>query len=185
MLAINDPSFIKRAEIIWEKGTNRTEFFRGEVNKYDWVDIGSSFLPTEIVSAFLWAQLESLETIQKKRLELWDKYHNKLSEWALNNNISLPNTPSYGTNNGHMFYLVCKNGTQRKEIIDHLGKHDILAVFHYLSLHKSPYYSHKHDKRALNQADRFSECLVRLPLFHNLQDEELNEVCEVLTSLSF
>jgi dTDP-4-amino-4,6-dideoxygalactose transaminase len=182
MLAINDPEFIKRAEIIWEKGTNRTEFFRGKVNKYDWVDIGSSFLPSEIVAAFLWAQLESMDNIQQKRLAHWNKYHEQLSEWASNNNICLPSIPNYATNNGHMFYLVCKNEEQRKKLISQLDENDILAVFHYLSLHKSPYYNKKHDQRELQQADHYSKCLFRLPLYYQLTKKDIDFVCASLIS---
>jgi dTDP-4-amino-4,6-dideoxygalactose transaminase len=105
MLSINDERFIQRAEIIWEKGTNRAEFFRGEVNKYGWVDTGSSFLPSEIIAAFLWAQIENLDDIQKRRLEIWNTYFEKLTGWARVNNIKMPSIPNYATNNGHMFYL--------------------------------------------------------------------------------
>jgi len=130
MLAINDEQFIHRAEIIWEKGTNRSSFFRGEVDKYGWVDIGSSFLPSEIISAFLWAQLENLEKIQNKRKEHWNNYFLKLVNWAKENDVSLPEVPSFATNNAHMFYLVCKNLDQRTALIEHLKQNDIWAVFH-------------------------------------------------------
>ncbi len=108
MLAINDEQFSQRAEIIWEKGTNRSSFFRGEVDKYGWVDVGSSFLPSEITAAFLWAQLEQLENIQSKRKSIWDRYYNGLSEWAVKNRVGLPVIPSYATNNAHMFYMVVR-----------------------------------------------------------------------------
>ena len=124
LLAINDEQFINRAEIIWEKGTNRSSFFRGEVDKYGWVDIGSSFLPSEIIAAFLWAQLENLEKIQSKRKEIWNDYYSKLNDWANENEISLPELPSYATNNAHMFYLVCKNLEQRTSLIQHLKEND-------------------------------------------------------------
>lgn len=104
LLAINDERFIKRAEIIWEKGTNRAEFFRGEVNKYGWVDTGSSFLPSEIIAAYLWAQLENLTSIQEKRKAVWQLYYDNLLEFSSKNNITLPNIPDYATNNGHMFF---------------------------------------------------------------------------------
>ena len=173
MLAINDEQFAERAEIIWEKGTNRSAFFRGTVDKYGWVDIGSSFLPSEIIAAFLWAQLENLEKIQTKRKEIWNNYNTNLANWALQNEIKLPLIPSYATNNGHMFFMVCKNLQQRTQIINKLKQNDILAVFHYLSLHKSPYYTSKHDGRVLSQTDIFSDCLIRLPLFFELNVDEV------------
>jgi dTDP-4-amino-4,6-dideoxygalactose transaminase len=169
MLAINDEQFINRAEIIWEKGTNRSSFFRGEVDKYGWVDIGSSFLPSEVVAAFLWAQLENLEDIQNKRKHLWNEYYNQLKTWADANEIKMPFIPENATNNAHMFYLVCKNLEQRTALIDKLKNDTILAVFHYISLHKSPFYEGKHDNRILVETDRYTDCLVRLPLFYELE----------------
>lgn len=168
MLAINDDRFMKRSEIIWEKGTNRAEFFRGEVNKYGWVDTGSSFLPSEITAAFLWAQIENMEKIQRKRIEIWNYYHLHLKEWGLKNNIELMNIPSEATNNAHMFYLVCKTAAQRTAFIAHLKKEDVLAVFHYISLHSSPYYKEKHDGRALPNSDKFTDRLLRLPMYYEL-----------------
>jgi dTDP-4-amino-4,6-dideoxygalactose transaminase len=168
MLAINDEQFINRAEIIWEKGTNRSSFFRGEVDKYGWVDIGSSFLPSEIVAAFLWAQLENLENIQNTRKKHWENYNSSLTNWAKKHEISLPELPSYATNNAHMFYLVCKNLEQRTTLINHLKQNDIWAVFHYISLHKSPFYEEKHDGRLLPETDNFTDCLLRLPMFYEL-----------------
>ncbi|WP_303925475.1 dTDP-4-amino-4,6-dideoxygalactose transaminase [Draconibacterium sediminis] len=179
LLAINDEQFIARAEIIWEKGTNRAEFFRGEVNKYGWVDIGSSFLPSEVTAAFLWAQLEDLDKIQKRRIEIWDKYYSELSK--LNSKkINLPNIPSNSTNNGHMFYIVCKTPEIRSQIITNLKKEEIYAVFHYLSLHKSQYYLNKHDGRVLSNADNYSDCLVRLPLFVDIENEQLNKISDLI-----
>ena len=168
MLAINDHQFSERAEIIWEKGTNRSALFRGDVDKYGWVDIGSSFLPSEIIAAFLWAQLENLDKIQNKRKEIWNNYNSKLQDWAISNNVKLPIVPDYATNNGHMFYLTCESIEQRTAIIQKLRDANILAVFHYLSLHSSPYYSDKHDDRELPETDKFSDCLLRLPLFFEL-----------------
>lgn len=171
MLAINDEQFINRAEIIWEKGTNRSSFFRGEVDKYGWVDLGSSFLPSEIIAAFLWAQFENLEKIQNKRKEIWNAYYEGLKDWANSNNIQLPIIPDYATNNAHMFYIVCKNLEQRTALLKKLNDNDILAVFHYISLHSSPYYSDKHDGRQLYETDMFTDRLVRLPLFFELEVE--------------
>lgn len=169
MLVVNDSQFKDRAEIIWEKGTNRSAFFKGEVDKYGWVDIGSSFLPSEIVAAFLWAQLENLDKIQTRRIEFWNTYFEKLKEWAHLKNILLPIIPDYSSNNAHMFYLVFENVKRRDQFISFLKKENIMAVFHYLSLHKSPFYIEKHDGRNLNESDRYSNCLVRLPMYFELE----------------
>ena len=183
MLAINDERFIHRAEIIWEKGTNRAEFFRGEVNKYGWVDIGSSFLPSEVIAAFLWAQIEHLDEIQNKRKQHWNRYYNALKPLADKGYFSIPLIPEYATNNAHMFYLVCPSLTDRTMLINTLKQNDILAVFHYLSLHSSPYYHEKHDGRVLANCDMFADCLVRLPLFYELTDENLDKIIETIMSL--
>lgn len=180
MLGINDERFIRRAEIIWEKGTNRAEFFRGEVNKYGWCDIGSSFLPSEVVAAFLWAQLEALDEIQAKRKSLWNKYFELLKPLAEQGCFRLPDIPDYATNNAHMFYLVCNSLTDRTELIKKLKENDILAVFHYLSLHSSEYYKDKHDGRPLPECDRYSDCLVRLPMYFDLKEIDVEKICEVI-----
>ncbi len=173
MLAINDDRFVERAEIIWEKGTNRSAFFRGEIDKYGWVDVGSSYLPSEIIAAFLWAQLENIGDIQRKRLELWHRYEFALAGWAAEHEITMPFIPKFSTNNAHMFYLVCKDITQRTYLIHHLKEKGILTVFHYQSLHKSQFYNDKHDGRNLIQSDRFTDCLVRLPFFYELDIERV------------
>lgn len=180
MLVINDERFIRRAEIIWEKGTNRTEFFRGEVNKYGWVDTGSSFLPSEIIAAFLYAQLENLDMIQDKRKELWNGYYHYLKPLAEKVLFRLPNLPLYATNNAHMFYLVCNNLEERSALIKHLKENNILAVFHYLSLHSSEFYKDKHDGRELPNCDRFADCLVRLPLFYELAIDDIYSIQNVI-----
>lgn len=180
MLAINDDHFIRRAEIIWEKGTNRAEFFRGEVNKYGWVDIGSSFLPSEVIAAFLWAQIEHIEMIQTKRQQLWNKYYELLQPLAGQGRFNLPDIPHYATNNAHMFYLVCSSLEERTAFIKKLKENDILAVFHYLSLHSSPYYTDKHDGRTLPNCDKFADCLVRLPMFYELELEEVEKICRII-----
>jgi len=182
LLAINDERFIKRAEIIWEKGTNRAEFFRGEINKYGWVDIGSSFLPSEIIAAYLWAQLENLDDIQKKRKEIWQQYSVSLKAWAKKNDVRLPVIPQYATNNGHMFYLVCKSPEQRENIIEYLKNKGILTVFHYLSLHKSKYYQDKCINNELQFADLYTNCLVRLPLFYELNKIQIQFICNTFKS---
>lgn len=178
LLAINDNRFSARAEIIWEKGTNRSAFFRGEVDKYGWVDIGSSFLPSEIIAAFLWAQLENIDDIQTKRKAIWQQYYDGLHDWAKTNKVKLPYIPNNATNNAHMFYLVCKNVEQRTEVINRLKANNISAVFHYLSLHKSPYYSDKHHGRELNMSDYYSDCLFRLPMYYELTEEDVKYVID-------
>lgn len=179
MLTINDEKHINRAEIIWEKGTNRSQFFRGEINKYGWVDTGSSFLPSEIISAFLWAQLENLEDIQKKRLEIWNHYYNHLKNLSF---LKLPKIPEYATNNAHMFFVICENLNARTELIKLLKENDILAVFHYLSLHKSEFYKEKHEGTTLKNSDNFEDCLLRLPLYYELTQEQLKHITDVITS---
>jgi dTDP-4-amino-4,6-dideoxygalactose transaminase len=180
MLAINDERFIRRAEIIWEKGTNRAEFFRGEVNKYGWVDTGSSFLPSEIVAAFLWAQIEYLDKIQDKRKALWDKYFQLLKPLADKGCFYLPVIPDYATNNAHMFYLVCKSLEERTKLIASLKENNILAVFHYLSLHGSEFYKNKHDGRELPNCDHFADCLLRLPMFYELSENKVQYICDII-----
>ena len=180
MLAINDERFIHRAEIIWEKGTNRAEFFRGEVNKYGWVDTGSSFLPSEIIAAFLWAQIENLDDIQARRKALWQMYYDGLKPLADKGYFKLPEIPDYATNNAHMFYLVCRSLEERTALIAHLRRNDILSVFHYLSLHSSDYYRDKHDGRQLPNCDHFADCLVRLPMFYELKEEEVEKICKII-----
>ncbi len=178
MLIINDPRFERRAEILWEKGTNRAAFFRGEVDKYNWVDVGSSFLPSELTAAFLYAQLEHIEDIQRKRKALWDYYYQNLFVLQEKGLAHLPFIPPYATNNAHIFYLVCQSLEERTQLIHHLRSHGIHAVFHYQSLHKSPYYVDKHDGRELPYSDRFSDCLVRLPLYYQLSTEEIDFVID-------
>ncbi|MFC0605130.1 dTDP-4-amino-4,6-dideoxygalactose transaminase [Winogradskyella pulchriflava] len=178
LLVINDDRFIERSEIIWEKGTNRAAFFRGEVDKYGWVDTGSSFLPSEIIAAFLWAQLENIVDIQNKRLSHWHYYQKHLQLWSEANNIQLMPIPSEETNNGHMFYIVCKSADHRGQIINHLQRNDISAVFHYISLHSSKFYNDRHDGRVLSNSDKFTDCLLRLPMYYELNP---SQVVEVLT----
>jgi len=150
------------------------------VNKYGWVDVGSSFLPSEVVAAFLWAQIEHLDMIQEKRKLLWNKYYQLLKPAAAQGKFRLPDVPCYATNNAHMFYLVCNSLEERTALINKLKASDIGAVFHYLSLHSSPYYQDKHDGRALPNCDRFADCLVRLPMFYELNDEDVERICEVI-----
>ncbi len=179
MLTINDDKYTHRAEIIWEKGTNRAEFFRGEVNKYGWVDTGSSFLPSEVIAAFLWAQIENIEMIQTKRKQLWETYYNAFQKANIPN-ITLPEIPDYATKNGHMFYITTANIDQRTAIITTLKENGFYAVFHYISLHSSDYYHTKHDGRDLENSDKFTNCLLRLPMFYELTVEQVVEIVEIL-----
>jgi len=177
-LTINEERFLRRSEIIWEKGTNRAEFFRGEVNKYGWVDTGSSFLPSEIIAAFLYAQLEHLDVIQAKRLTLWQAYADSLAELAKQGRIGLPDIPSYASNNAHMFYILCSSIEERSALIEVLKQKGILAVFHYLPLHKSPYYAAQYDGPELPHADRFADGLLRLPMHFDLSLPQVSEICD-------
>lgn len=177
LLVINDERFIRRSEIIWEKGTNRSEFFRGEVNKYGWVDTGSSFLPSEIISAFLYAQLENLDLIQNRRKTIWQQYYEGLKDLAMKGFFTLPSIPEYATNNAHMFYIVCRSLEERSALIKYLKEHDVLAVFHYLSLHKSDYYlKHYSNIPELPNCDKYADCLVRLPMFYELTNKEVENI---------
>lgn len=181
LLAINDERFIRRSEIIWEKGTNRSEFFRGEVNKYGWVDTGSSFLPSEIISAFLYAQLENLDMIQNRRKAIWEQYHEGLKDLADKGCFCLPDIPEYATNNAHMFYLVCRSIDERSALIKHLKDNGVGAVFHYLSLHKSDYYTQHSDFiPELPYCDRYADCLVRLPMYYELTDENVEIIIRLI-----
>lgn len=181
LLVLNDERFVRRAEIIWEKGTNRAEFFRGEVNKYGWVDMGSSFLPAEINAAFLWAQLENLDEIQTKRKLLWNRYQELLKPIADRGLFKLPDVPEYATNNAHMFYLIFSNLEKRSDFIKYMKDNGVLAVFHYLSLHKSAYYVDKHDGRVLPECDRYADTLVRLPMYYDLSVGDVDYICSLIS----
>lgn len=180
MLVINDDRFVERSEIIWEKGTNRSAFFRGETDKYSWVDVGSSFLPSEVIAAFLYAQLENLGQIQKTRMKIWDRYFESFSNGPNDFKIGLPVIPEYATNNAHMFFLVCSGKDERDALIRCLRKNDILAVFHYLPLHKSPFYKDKHDGRRLPNCERFANSIIRLPFFYSLLKKEQLEIINII-----
>ncbi|MBX2905396.1 MAG: dTDP-4-amino-4,6-dideoxygalactose transaminase [Taibaiella sp.] len=181
MLVVNDERFVERAEIIREKGTNRSKFFRGEIDKYGWVDVGSSFLPSDIIAAFLFAQLENLEDIQNKRRQIWDAYKVGLADLEEKGKLKLPVIPPYATNNSHMFYVLTNGLEERTALIEGLRKNNIIAVFHYLSLHKSAFYADKHDGRDLPQADRYTNSLVRLPMYYELDaDVVINALHQLL-----
>jgi dTDP-4-amino-4,6-dideoxygalactose transaminase len=179
-LIINDERFIERAEIIREKGTNRSKFFRKEINKYEWVDLGSSFLPSEITAAFLFAQLENLDKIQKKRIYLWEHYYNELLPLEQKGKIILPNIPDNTTVNGQLFYIICKNATERNKLLDFLRSKEIISVFHYLPLHLSPYYREKYKGKPLPVSEKMHELILRLPLFYPLEKEQQNYIIKCL-----
>lgn len=167
MLCVNDDRCIHRAEIIWEKGTNRAAFFRGDVDKYGWIDVGSSFLPSDLTAAFLYAQLEKLDTIQNRRKEIWTAYWEGL-EHLKSEGIQYPSIPDYATNNAHMFYLVFPNLENRTAFISKLREEGVMAVFHYQSLHQSEFFLKQQKNKMLSETEKYSDCLVRMPFYFNL-----------------
>lgn len=181
LLVVNDEQFNNRAEIIWEKGTNRAAFFRGEVDKYNWVDVGSSFLPSEITAAFLYAQLQALNDIQRIRKEKWQLYFDGLKKLAEDGKISLPDIPDYATNNAHLFYIVCKNIEERNALILFLKNKDVQSMFHYPGLHASPFYLATGENACkLKNTEKFSDCLLRLPLYVELGEEQISIVINLV-----
>jgi len=170
-LIINDPSLIARAEVIWEKGTDRAAFQRGETDCYRWVGLGSSFLPSELTAAFLLAQLEEATAIQQMRLKVWEHYAAALGPLFAAGRAEGPVLPAYATNNAHLFHLTCRSRQERDALLANLNGKGVNAVFHYLPLHRSPFFGPHHDGRSLPQADRFGDCLLRLPL-HTAIDED-------------
>jgi dTDP-4-amino-4,6-dideoxygalactose transaminase len=182
LLIVNDEKLLSRAEVVWEKGTNRASFFRGEINKYGWVDIGSSFLPSETIAAFLYAQLEKLDFIQKKRLEHWNQYYERLYKLHKLKKLLLPNIPKFATNNAHMFFVICNSQKERSALINVLKKEKIHSVFHYLSLHKSEYYLKSNELVNLPNADKYSNRLLRLPMFFELTSKEIERITSTILS---
>jgi len=179
LLIVNDDKFIDRAEIIWEKGTNRSSFFRGEINKYGWVDIGSSFLPSELNAAFLYAQLLQIEIIQQKRISIWETYYKRLKKLENEGKIKLPYIPEFATNNAHMFYLLCNSEEERTRLIKYLKEKGIQTVFHYLGLNNSLFYQmHYKDIPYLRYSDYYTDCLLRLPMYTSLLPEEIEYIIQ-------
>jgi len=176
MLAINDPRFIRRAEIVWEKGTNRAQFQRGEIGRYEWVDVGSSFLPSDLTAAFLWGQVERLRTIQRKRLGIWQRYRDGLAPLASRGCVQLSALPDYARHNGHMFYLLCRSGRERDRLIAFLRVVGVQAAPHYRDLNNSPYFRHQQDAAPLPNCRRFVDCLVRLPVFYGMDGTTVDRV---------
>lgn len=180
MLVVNDERFISRSEIIWEKGTNRAEFYRGMVNKYGWCDMGSSFLPSEFNAAYLWAQLEQLDDIQQKRKHIWKKY-DEAFRGHLINGILIPEVPEYATNNAHMYYLLCPSLEYRTSFMNYLKNNGVQTTFHYQPLHLSAYYQNKRGQ-CLPNSERYGDTLVRLPLYFELSDDECKTICELIVN---
>jgi dTDP-4-amino-4,6-dideoxygalactose transaminase len=182
-LLINDPQYIERAEIIREKGTNRSRFFRGQVDKYSWVDIGSSYLPSDILAAFLYAQLEECDQIQTKRRRVWDYYYNHLQDWAKTKDVRLPITPAHCEQPYHMFYLLLPSLEVRQVLIAHLKSAGILSVFHYLPLHLSEIGLRFGGKEGdCPVTEDTSDRLLRLPFYNDLSDADQARVVEAIHS---
>lgn len=183
LLIINDQQFVKRAEIIREKGTNRSQFFRGMVDKYSWVDLGSSYLPSDIQAAYLYGQLEKADQMNSERLVLWHCYQENLQALADNNKIELPHIPTDCTHNGHMFYIKVKNINERAGLIEHLKFHGVMAVFHYIPLHSSS--AGKTFGRfdgSEHYTTRESENLLRLPMYFGLHETDIKTVTNAIVA---
>lgn len=176
-LLINDPSFIERAEIIWEKGTNRKQFFRNQVDKYTWVDIGSSYLPGEISAAFLWAQFLEAHGITESRLRIWDWYYQASRDLLAKKPVQLPTIPPECTHNAHMFYMIIKDKRTRNKLLVDLEEKEINAIFHYIPLHQSlagKKYCRTHG--SLKHTEHISDCLIRLPLWVDMTRDDVTRV---------
>jgi dTDP-4-amino-4,6-dideoxygalactose transaminase len=181
-IVLNNKTWIDRAEIIREKGTNRSQFFRGEIDKYSWVDIGSSFLPSEITAAFLYAQLENIERIQAKRKTLWNAYFEGLGALVKSGRLSLPVLPSFASNNAHLFFILTGSRDERAALIQHLEELGIMAIFHYVPLHSSPFFGSQYRGDELANTDRYADVLLRLPLYYELTLEEVRYILECINA---
>ncbi len=182
LLVINDEKLIERAEILWEKGTNRVAFSRGEVDEYCWKDLGSSYLASDLTAAFLYAQLENLDKIQNKRRAVWNAYHEQLSELQEKGLIQLPITPEYATQNGNFFYFLVENKGTRNCLLAHLAANGYQAVFHYLPLHISDYFKDKYQGKDLKNTIRVSESIVRLPFYVELGSGDIRKITKSVKS---
>lgn len=182
LLTINDESYVNRAEIIWEKGTNRAAFYRGEVDKYNWADLGSSFLPSDALASFLYLQLQILEKIQRKRIAHWNRYDQLLKPLENKGLLKLPVIPSYATVNGNMYYFLMPSKEERDKMLGYLRSQGIQAVFHYLPLHSSPYFKDKHDGRDLPNTNHFADCIVRLPFFYSLKEKQIRYITNKISN---
>lgn len=178
LLIVNNDKYIERAEIIREKGTNRSQFFRGEIDKYCWIDIGSSFLPSDLVAAFLYAQLENINSIQTRRAEIWNRYYEALKPLGNDGKLILPHIPDFATNNYHIFYFVCETPEVRTKLMRFLAEKGVNAVFHYQPLHLSPYFKDKYKGPELTNSVRYGDCLLRLPMYYELTPDLQDEVID-------
>jgi dTDP-4-amino-4,6-dideoxygalactose transaminase len=178
LLIINDDQFTQRAEVIMEKGTNRAAFIKGEKQKYEWIDIGSSYGLSEINAAILWAQLQQLDRITEKRKEIWTIYDTALRPLSESGKFELPSR--HLNNNSHIYYLVCKTEDERNRLCSFLKENEIQAAFHYLSLHNSPYFKNKYLGLPLNEAGKFTTRLLRIPLYDQLTDQDVNKIINCL-----
>jgi dTDP-4-amino-4,6-dideoxygalactose transaminase len=184
-LLINDPQFVERAEIIREKGTNRSRFFRGQVDKYSWVDLGSSYLMSDVLAAFLFGQLECWQQVQNRRRQVWERYDQSLREWADRHGVGTPHVPEHCQQAYHMYYLLLPSLAARSAMIDHLKRSGVLAVFHYLPLHLSDMGRRFGGKAgACPVTEDISDRLLRLPFFNDLRDVEHEFVIQAITRFS-
>ncbi|HOP25528.1 MAG TPA: dTDP-4-amino-4,6-dideoxygalactose transaminase, partial [Defluviitoga sp.] len=181
-ISINDEKYIKRAEIIREKGTNRSQFFRGEVDKYTWVDIGSSYLPSDINAAVLYNQFENMENINNKRKEIYNAYYNGLKDLQDQNKLRLPIINDFAKTNYHMFYIILNSEEERNGLMDYLKADGIHSVFHYIPLHESPYSREKFGNFSLPVTENLSRRLLRLPMYYSLKLEEVNYIVDKIHS---
>ena len=182
-LMINDPRFVERAEIIREKGTNRGQFFRGQVDKYTWTDFGSSYLPSELISAFLWAQMDEADAITRRRMDIWTRYHQFLGQAEKSGRLRRPIVPSVCMHNAHMYYLLLPDLTRRTHFIDRLKQAGIGSVFHYVPLHSSPFgktVARSHGDMSITTD--LSNRLVRLPLWVGLEEQLPTVIAEVVAA---
>ncbi|MBM3430497.1 MAG: dTDP-4-amino-4,6-dideoxygalactose transaminase [Bacteroidetes bacterium] len=179
LLVVNDPKFIERAEILRDKGTNRKQFLNGAIDKYEWVDIGGSFAPNEFTAAYLFSQLEEIDFIQRKRMEIWNTYACEF-EKIQSSLVEIPKIPAHSRTNGQGFFVVCNSKDSRDSLIAFMAKKDIQLSFHYQALHQSKYYLSRNPEISLPNAERFSDCLVRFPLFTDLQVQDVEQICKEL-----
>jgi dTDP-4-amino-4,6-dideoxygalactose transaminase len=180
-ISINNAVLLNRAEIIRNKGTNRAAFSRGEISKYEWMDIGFSSIPSAIAAGFLYSQLEKIDEVQQKRTELWNQYYDLLKKLE-GRGVLLPSVPEYSKHNSHIFYLICNSGEERNNLINYLKDNNIQAVFHYQSLHNSPFNKRYNKTGSLVNAEKLSDSLVRLPLYYDLTLKEVAYICEKVLS---
>lgn len=184
-LLINDDRYLERAEVIREKGTNRSRFFRGQVDKYTWVDIGSSYLPSDILAAFLYAQMEARESVQTKRRRIWEHYHEGLRDWARNSGVKVPSVPAHCEQPYHMYYLIMPSLEERQALISYLNEHDINSVFHYQPLHLSEMGRKFGGETGACPVTEFvSDRLVRLPFYNDLTHDDQARVIDRVTEFS-